>query len=72
MIENPTISLIVNFLLLIIPIGAAARVIYCAIGAAVNEADAPMYKKRAGHAIAFAALAEVVVAIITLVMSYYQ
>lgn len=70
-VENPTINSLITVLLVIIPIGAAARLIYCALKAAASEEEAPVMKKRAKNIIVFTIIAETAMGIVATVIRYY-
>ena len=65
-----TIQDLISFFLVIIPIGAAARITLCCIYAAMSE-DPSTYKKRAKNALIFAILAECSTCILNIVARYF-
>lgn len=65
-----TIQDIISLFLVIIPIGAAARITLCCIYAAMTE-DPAFYKKRAKNALIFAILAECAAGILNIVARYF-
>lgn len=71
-IDNSTIDALIKFFLVIIPLGATVRVIYCAIKAMTSEEDKPTMKKRAKNVIAFTVVAELAVGLVALVLGYYS
>ncbi|PYG84237.1 hypothetical protein LY28_03742 [Ruminiclostridium sufflavum DSM 19573] len=52
--------------------GCAARAVYCLIQSNVSEEDAPMFKKRAKHAVKFAIMAALTEAVKQLAEAYFN
>ena len=65
-----TIQELITLFLIIIPIGAAARITLCCIYASMAE-DPSTYKKRAKNALIFAILAECATGALNLVARYF-
>lgn len=65
-----TIQDIINFLLILIPVGTAVRCALCLMYASMEEDPAP-YKKKLRNALIFAALSECITEILKLVVTYF-
>lgn len=65
-----TIQGLMTLLLILVPVGAGIRIALCFNYASLEEDSGP-YKKKARNALIFAVLAELVVGIIDLVVSYF-
>lgn len=66
-----TINDAITFFLIIIPIGAAARIGYCLIARAANPDDSDSYKVRIRNVLFFCVAAECIVGLIDLFKSYF-
>lgn len=67
----PIISDLVNWLLVIIPVGSGAVAVRCLIGMNTSEEDTAMYKKRLKNVLLFCVIAESLVGVLGVVTSYY-
>lgn len=65
-----TIQEFIRFFLIIIPLGAAARITACCVYAAMAEDTTP-YKKRAKNTAIFAVLAECVAGFLEVIALYF-
>lgn len=65
------INSLLTFMLVIIPLGAGARVGYCLLVTTFDEEDAKTMKTRARNALVFAAVAECILPLIKLLLSYF-
>lgn len=65
------INSLISFLQLIIPLAAAARVAYCLLIAGISEEDAKAMRVRARNALIFTVLAEVLLPLLDLFLSYF-
>ena len=66
-----TILEIRTWLLVIIPVGVAARIILCLIYTAFNSDEASSYKKKIVHALIFLAVAESIVGLSDTIINYF-
>lgn len=71
-IENSTIQDLITAMLVIIPLGAAARIVYCAIAIMGDEEKKPEYKRRIRNILGFVVIAEVMVGLVNVLINYYQ
>lgn len=55
----------------IIPIGVAARCVFCLCSIMADADGAPVYKKRLRNALIFLISAEVIAGLLQVIMSYY-
>lgn len=68
---NATISGLITFFQVIIPIGAAARIVACLGSAAISGDEDGSMKARIRNVLVFTVLAEIITEIIKLVQSYF-
>lgn len=68
-----TLQSFMTFLLILVPLGAALRIVLCLgyMSACQEEHEAAAYKKKALNALKYAVLAEGVSAILTIVINYF-
>jgi hypothetical protein len=66
-----TINDVIKFMLIIIPIGAVARIGYCLTAMAVNQDDCDSYKGRIRNALIFCIASECIVGLVNLFKSYF-
>ncbi len=66
-----TINDAIVFMLILIPVGAAARIVYCFIAMAVNQDDCDSYKARIRNALIFCVASECIVGLIDVIKSYF-
>ncbi|MEA4894075.1 MAG: hypothetical protein VB064_02305 [Oscillospiraceae bacterium] len=66
-----TINDAITFMLIIIPIGTLARVVYCFIVMAMDGDEEQTYKVRIRNALIFCVAAECIVGLISLFKSYF-
>lgn len=66
-----TINNMITFMLIIIPIGTLARVVYCFSAMAVDGDEEKTYKVRIRHALIFCVAAESIVGLVNLFKSYF-
>ncbi len=66
-----TINDAINFLLIIIPLGALSRVIYCLVAMAVDSDEEQSYRVRIRNALIFTVCAECVMGLMSLFNSYF-
>lgn len=66
-----TIQEFTDFLLILIPIGVAARVVYCLLQLPLDEEQAPTYKRRIRNALVFLVLAECITGLLAVVQAYF-
>lgn len=62
---------LINFLLVIIPVGGALRIMYCLAASNANEDEAASYKIRVKHIVMFVVLAETISGLLKIVLSYF-
>ena len=66
-----TINDAIRFMLIIIPIGALARIVYCLSAMAVDSDEEQTYKVRIRNVLIFCIFAECVVGLLDLFKSYF-
>lgn len=62
---------LINFLLIIIPVGGSLRIMYCFAARNANEDEAASYKVRAKHVVIFIIFAETITGLLNVVLSYF-
>ncbi len=66
-----TINDAITFMLIIVPIGTLARIVYCLSAMAVDGDEEQTYKVRIRNALVFCVCAECIVGLIDLFKSYF-
>ena len=66
-----TIQGFITLLLILIPAGGGARIVYCALAMTADQENSASYKRRIRNLIIFIILAECVSGILALVASYF-
>lgn len=61
----------ISFMLIIIPIGALARIVYCFCAMSVDSDGEQTYKVRIRNALIFCVFAECIIGLIDLFKSYF-
>jgi len=61
----------IDYLLILIPIGALARIVYCCCAMAADSDEDKSYKVRIRNTLVFTALAEGIMGFINLIISYF-
>lgn len=62
---------LINFLLGLIPVGGAFRIMYCLAARNANEDEAASYKVRIKHVGIFIVFAETITGLLKVVLSYF-
>lgn len=65
------IQLLITFLLILIPLGGGARIVYCLTVMAADSDEEKTYKVRIRNVLVFVALAECVAGLLKAVLSYF-
>ena len=66
-----TINGAITFFLIIIPVGALARVVYCLIAMSMDGDEEQTYKVRIRNVLIFCAIAECIVGLLDYFKSYF-